>query len=217
MNGLELIAALAMLVGLLLLYLGGRGLRRRRLLLGGLAGAGGLATLAAAGLLMALAVNLYTYQRLTAEQPVAELAFSRLGPQHYRVRLVRPGVPPANFELEGDQWQLDARILKWRGVAVLLGLDTRYRLERLSGRYASLVQARDGFHSVYDLAPAGGLDPWSLARRYERWLPWVDAYYGSATYLPMADGAVYTVSVTTSGLLARAQNRPARRAVEGWR
>lgn len=217
MTGLEITAVLAALSGLALSFIGARGVRRRRPLVAGIAGAGGLTALAIAALLLMVAANLYSYQRLTAEQRAADLEFSRIGPQRYLVRLYRPGAPPATFELEGDQWQLDARILKWRGIALMLGLDTRYRLERLSGRYSSLAQARDGLHSVYDLSPSSGLDVWALARRYERWLPWVDAYYGSATYLPMADGARYTVSVSASGLVARPRNAAAGRAVDGWR
>jgi len=38
------------------------------------------------------------------------------------------------FVVRGDERQIDARVLKWRGVATLLGLDCHCRLERPSGR-----------------------------------------------------------------------------------
>ena len=82
-------------------------------------------------------------------------------------------------------------MLKWRGFANLLGLDARYRLERLGGRYVEIEQERSAARSVYALGAAPALDLWLLARAYPRWLPFVDAVYGSATYLPMADGARY--------------------------
>ena len=44
---------------------------------------------------------------------------------------------------------------------------------------------------------------WALAQAQPRWLPFVDAIYGSATYLPMADGARYEVTLGQSGLIAR--------------
>jgi hypothetical protein len=40
--------------------------------------------------------------------------------------------------------------------------------------------------------------------------------YGSATYLPMADGADYEVTVSQSGLVARPLNDAARLAVGAW-
>jgi hypothetical protein len=44
----------------------------------------------------------------------------------------------------------------------------------------------------------------------------VDAYYGTATYLPMADGARFEISLTRTALIARPLNEPARRAVGDW-
>ena len=44
----------------------------------------------------------------------------------------------------------------------------------------------------------------------------VDAYYGTATYLPMADGARFEVSLTRDALIARPANIRARDAVGGW-
>ena len=106
------------------------------------------------------------------------------------------------FMLAGDEWQLDARVLKWKGWANLLGLDAQYRLERVSGRYRDIEQERKDERTVYALSENPGVDLWTLSIEYPRWLPFVDAVYGSATYLPMADGARYEVSITQSGWLA---------------
>jgi hypothetical protein len=96
----------------------------------------------------------------------------------------------------------------------VLGLDARYRLERVSGRYTDIAQERIDPRTVYALCEPGPFDLWTLARDYPGWLPFVDAVYGSATYLPMADGATYEVTLTQSGLVARPQNAAAR-AVTG--
>ena len=45
--------------------------------------------------------------------------------------------------------------------------------------------------------------------RYRSWVPWLDALYGSATFLPMADGALYEIKVSQSGLVARPLNQAA--------
>jgi len=218
MTELLVTAALAGLVGLGLLALCVTRLRRRRALAACGHGAGALVLLALAGALAAASANLYTYQRLTHERDVATLTFRQLGPQRFEVVVRRTGHPePRRLELQGDEWQIDARVLKWRGVVHLLGLDTLYRIERLSGRYRDVGQERSAPRSVFALGPSAAVDLWAAARRYERWLPWVDASYGSAAYLPMADGARFRVRMTQSGLLARPLNGPARAAVREWR
>jgi hypothetical protein len=123
----------------------------------------------------------------------------------------------AILDLRGDEWQMDARVLKWRGIAILIGFDTLYRLDRLSGRYRDITQERTEKRTVYSLSEEEGLDLWTIARRYAHWIPWVDALYGSATYMPMVGGASYTVSVSSTGLLARPSNEIARKAVSEWR
>ncbi len=205
------------LVGLLLLGAGLHGLWHRKLITGSGQGLLGALLLVAAGLSWGLVINLYTYQRLNTEEPVAELHFRRLGPELYRVSLRYPHGPRKGpYRLHGDQWRLEARILKWRGYATLLGFNTHYRLERLSGRFKDVAQARRMRHSVYQLSEDQGVGLWGVVQRYQGWIPWVDALYGSATYMPMADEAHYRVSLSTSGLLARPANEAAHRALNDW-
>lgn len=205
------------LLGLVFLSLSVARLRRRRMLAAGGHGLVGAVFLASGLLLGALAVNLQTYQRLTHEQPVAKLTFARLGSQRFTTTVDYPNGACDEFVLSGDEWQLDARVLKWKGFATVLGLHARYRLERLSGRHRDLERARSGPHSVYPLSAEAGLNLWGFAQRHERWFPWVDATYGTATYLPMADGARYSVRLAPSGLIGRPVNSQARAAVSRWR
>lgn len=214
---LGLITAAAGVVGLVFVGLALARLARLRLFAAGGHGLLGLGLLALGGTLGAMSLNLYTYQRLGHEEVVGEIDFHRLAPQRFQADLHRSGSRRLQrFELRGDQWQIDARLLKFRGLAQLAGLDARYRLERLSGRYASLEEERSRLPTVYALSHDPGLDLWALARRHTGWLPWVDASYGSAVYLPMADGARYRISVTQSGLLARPANAAASDAVTRW-
>jgi hypothetical protein len=102
-------------------------------------------------------------------------------------------------------------------MAVLIGFDTLYRLDRLSGRYRGITQERTAQRTVHSLSEEQGLDIWMIGRRYAHWIPWADAVYGSATYTPMVDGASYTVSISSTGLLARPSNDIARKAIGEWR
>jgi hypothetical protein len=203
-------------LGVILFLLGIQRVWRRRVLTGSLEGLVGLLLLAIAALMVAISINLYTYDRLTHESTVAELRFQGIGPQHFLAYLTFKNNAKI-LDLRGDEWQVDARVLKWHGTAVLIGFDTLYRLDRLSGRYWDLSQERTGPRTVHSLSEEPGLDLWMIVRRYARWIPWVDAVYGSATYMPMVDGAHYTVSVSSSGLLARPGNDIAHKAVGEWR
>ncbi len=176
-----------------------------------------LLLLAVAGALFLIATNLHAYTRLTHEETVADLAFEAQGPQQFLATLTRaPSGDVETFLLKGDEWQLDARVLKWRGWANLLGLDARYRIERVSGRYSEVEQERSAQRTVYGLATMPPVDLWMLARANPSWLPFVDALYGSATYLPMADGASYRVTISQSGLVARPLNSAAETASRRW-
>ncbi|MCB1865407.1 MAG: hypothetical protein KDG50_08230 [Chromatiales bacterium] len=164
-------------------------------------------------------LDLHTYHRLTHERPVATLELVQVSPQRFVARLDRADDerPIEMFNLAGDEWQLDARVLKWRGPAILAGFDTLYRLDRIAGRFRDISRERSGPREVHDLNASETLDLWSLVREHPRWLGWLDAQYGSATYLPMVDMARYKVSISTSGLIARADNDVAERAVQNWK
>jgi hypothetical protein len=204
------------LLGLLFFIASVRRLRRRRVLGGMAHGATALVLFLLALAAVLIGSNLKTYQRLSYEQPAGELQLSRSGDRQYIAVLSYPSGERANFELRGDEWQVDARVLKWRAFANLVGFDTAYRLERISGRYSKIEDERSQPRTVYDLNAAGRVDPWELIHQYHSWVPWMDALYGSATYLPMSDGALYEIKVSQSGLVARPLNQAAREAVTGW-
>jgi len=204
------------LAGILFFIAAVRRLRRSQVLGGTLSSAAALIFLLLSACITLLAVNLRTYQRLSYEQAAGEVQFTRIADRDFNAVLTYPGGERANFELRGDEWQVDARVLKWHAFANLLGFDTAYRLERISGRYSRIEDERNLKRTVYALNPAQRLDLWDLVRRYRGWLPWMDALYGSATFLPMADGALYEIKVSQSGLIARPLNQAARDAVGSW-
>ena len=164
-----------------------------------------------------VAMNMYTYARLTHEEEAARVSTRQLGARHFAVSVQAKREAPRHFEVRGDEWQIDARVLKWRAMGNLLGFDTMYRLERLSGRYGDIPSERAGPRTVYALSDEQGLDFWTLLRQHHQYLPMVDALYGSAAFVPMAEGAEYAVTVSTTGLVVRPGNDAARKAVGGWK
>jgi len=148
-------------------------------------------------------LNLYTYHRFTDEAPVATLVFDAVGERTYRVIIQPDGQPSRQVQLDGDEWQLDVRMIKWTDWLTFLGESPLYRLDRLSGRYVSIEDARSKGRTLHALSETPGIDVWSFARQAGDWLPGVDASYGSSVYLPMADGLTYKVTISRTGLLAR--------------
>jgi hypothetical protein len=189
--------------GLLFLLLAVRRLRHRRFGACAMHGTSSLVLFLAAIAIGLLGVNLLTYHRLTHAR--------------YAALLTYPSGETQELALAGDEWQVDARVLKWTPFADILGFDTAYRLERISGRYSDIARERDQTRTVYALNPPDRVDVWTLLRAGRRYVPWADALYGSAVYVPMSDGARYQVVVSQSGLVARPLNEPARQAVGAWK
>lgn len=211
------VALLFMVTGLAFLFTAIARLRRRRVFAAGGHSLFSAVLLALGVALVAVGVNLHTYQRFTGEREIAIITFQQREPRTYQARIeFKDNGRIENVLLQGDAWQMDARILKWRGPAILAGMDTQYRLERVSGRYDDIDTERTHPSSVHALAENPGLDLWRWTQRYERWLPWIDARYGSATYLPMQDGASYQISMTQTGLVARPLNETGRQAIDTW-
>lgn len=192
---------------------------------GALTGGAFMAVGAAAGL---LGLNFLTYNRLTHEQQVAEVTFHQKGPSAYVADMKLPNGTTQVCELPdgtsgecaiaGDQWQLDARVLKWKPWANIAGLDASYRLERMSGRYTDIDAERSAPRTVYQLHKNPGMDLFStLKQKYVSRVPVLDAHYGNATYIPMAEGATYMVTMTQDSLIARPANDEARKAVADWK
>jgi len=160
--------------------------------------------------------NLHTYQRLTYEQVIADVYVRKLAPQRYQISMSLSNADQDQhyYELEGDQWQLDARILKWKGWANLIGLDSFYQLVRLSGRFSDAEQARSRLPTLHDLKqPSSGLDIWKAKQLLRDKAGFVDTLFGQGVFMPMTDGAHFQVSIGQQGLITRPVNSAAKASV----
>lgn len=180
----------------------------------------GLALLGCAGFAALVGTALLGWRRLAAESLVATIDTRALGAQRYAVGVELPDGTRREVELDGDDWQLDARVIKWKTTAVVLGAPPLYRLERIGGRWHSIEQARSGPYTIHALAePATTIDPWVLLRQLPDRIDMIDADYGSAAWLPMVDQGRYTVSFAASGgLVARPADAATAEALRaaGW-
>ena len=156
-----------------------------------------------------LAATVFTYNRLTSETLIAELRFDALGNRQYVAHL-RTGdrCDERTFPVFGDQWRVDAEFLKWKYWALVLGLDSQYRLDRLEGRYRSAVEQNSAPNVAHDLKPPNAVDVVELAGALGSWNFLLDATYGSSTYQDIDTTNVYYVYRTTTGIITRFEPRP---------
>lgn len=222
---LALVGGITLLAGLGAFF-GGRPVSGLLRAVGGGAVAAGAVIAGLAGM------DVQTYQRLTFERPVATIAVERVGPQRFTAELTQPPSETypegltETYDIAGDEWRIEARVLKWKPWANILGLDSQYQLDRLSGRYIDTEDELTAERSVHDLRPPidprlerWRVDVWRMGRRFPFLGEAVDTLYGSGASMPMVDGGEYEVWITQSGLIARPANPAAEEAAlgGGWR
>lgn len=140
----------------------------------------------------------------------------RLAEQHYQVRVDLVEGELKSFEIRGDQWQLDARIIAWEGWLSWISARPSIRFERISGRYTDMSQARSGKRSVEAFyGDLEKVDVWSWLSELGD-LPGLKMHYGSSVYVPMQDGARYGVYLSHQGLIVKPENRIGERTLESW-
>lgn len=144
--------------------------------------------------------DFWSYSRSPKEENLGTVSITKQAHQNYVLTLKTPSGKSKNYALLGDQWQLDVRMLTWKGP---FNADPLYRLDRLSGRYLSLEQERRSPRTLYSLNTSGTIDLW-------QWFDSVgflfDAQYGNSVYMPLAEGAVFYIYMTPNGLISRAAN-----------
>lgn len=205
------------IIGVVVLVLTVKSLFSRGWFLGWLKGMFGIVLIGIAATAGLMGWDVYTYHELLDEASVATVSFEKIEEQRYQAILVNAEGFEKRYELQGDQWQLDARIFKWSPSLAKLGLKPGYRLDRLSGRYYSLEKERHAERTVYALNPSKTtIDIWRWMKSVDTRTPWLDALYGSATFVPMADGALYEINLSHTGLLSRPLNERAQEAVKRW-
>ncbi len=162
-----------------------------------------LALLAGAALCAVVSAGLSGYRALTREELVAPVHTIPTGPQAFEARIVLPDGSESRHSLAGDQFAIEARILKWHPWANLLGLHTAYELDRVTGRYVAIEDEQRRPRTVYPLAPEHRVDLFAWRARLPWLAPLVDAEYGSSTFTRADRVATYEVRVSTTGLLVR--------------
>ncbi|HEX2592581.1 MAG TPA: hypothetical protein VHL34_13845 [Rhizomicrobium sp.] len=208
-----LFGVLLLFVGMSHLFTGEPGRGSRRVMLGLPVLAFGLAA-------SLLALNTQTFARLTAEGDVAEVGVRSLdasqGTYAVTVRRLDGSNLVTQCTLQGDEWIIGGRVQKWKPWANVLGLDSTYTLDQIDNKYFTAERGNGKMITACDLngpkptvngVVPNSLTAWLLDQSFTQ-----QRRFGSASYMPLADGAVYKVVMTQSGLNAEPTNDAARAA-----
>lgn len=156
-----------------------------------------------------MAATVHTYSRLTAETLIAELRFEQTGDRQYLAHVrTGDGCTERVLPLLGEQWRVDAEFLKWKYWALLLGLDSQYRLDRLEGRYRTAAEQNTAPTLAHELGEPTAVDVVALASALGAFNFLLDATYGTSTYQDIDVGNVYYVYRTTTGIITRSEVAP---------
>jgi hypothetical protein len=160
-------------------------------------------------LIVLLGASIHTYNTLTEETLIAQVRFERTGEQEFLAYL-RTGDLCAEQALPilGDQWRIDAQFLKWKYWALLLGLDSQYRLERFEGRYSSIDAQNRGPNLAHSLGEPTALDVVAVARSLGDLNFLIDTTYGRSTYQVIDTERIHEVYKTPTGIFTRSVPRP---------
>ena len=138
-----------------------------------------------------------TYSSLTQENLVAEITFDKLKGQEklYTAHVLSPsGSKIGDYLIYGDQWRMDAAFIKMEYWANILGVDSKYALNRIEGRYKNIKDENTKEHKSYQLEGHTVIETFSF---------FVDTTYGSSVYQDIKLGIKYKVLHSPTGLLVR--------------
>ena len=141
--------------------------------------AGGTVSACAGGASIMLAFSYFGYLQLVDEQLIGRIKFTESAPEQYVARLMlEDEAHDRMFEILGDEWQMDARVVTWKPPMTMLGLDPIFQLDRLSGRYAEVEEELSKNRSVHALSESVPLDVWQFARKFPKLMPGVRCSLG---------------------------------------
>ncbi len=134
-------------------------------------------------LILAIGFTTFGYKSSNEITKVADIKITPTQPQEFKVRITWLDGQHVDYQIKGDQFYIDAKILKWKDWLGFLGIKTWYELDRIGGRYISIVDEQNKERSIFQLATDKEFDLYNLRKQYQELSFLVDAEYGSAVFM----------------------------------
>ena len=164
-----------------------------------------LVSVGVAGIVLLVGYSLSSYELLSGEELAADVQLRKQEGGGYTAMVTYPSKRFQVFDLTGDQWRVEARLIRWEGKPKLPGLEAFYRLERLTVR--SSKAAPDGQAKEMPLPSPDRFDLWKHLEELK--FPGLTAVSLDGKFLPVADNANFGVSIAPGTIVARPKNAEA--------
>ncbi|MFO1348382.1 MAG: hypothetical protein U1F12_07335 [Pseudomonadales bacterium] len=175
--------------------------------------------LVATGVVTALAgKDIYSYKPASSDtNVVVTVSFRKKDANVYIAEMQEPSGAFNSREIEGQQWQLTARMLAWPPLMSYIGLRSGYRLENISGRFIELQLDKMVAQKTSEPLNASGLlDTWRILNDHPSIVPLLSAHLAALGFIPIADGAIYEVIPAGQNFTVNPVNDAAKNAMKSW-
>jgi hypothetical protein len=213
----QILAVVFFIIAAVAIFIVIRLLSNKKWIKGFLQGSFGMLLVIAAVVLGLSGKDIFSYRTVENNQTIATLSFHKKTNNIYTVDLQETAGASFTTEIEGQQWQLNARMFHWTPLMAAMGFKPGYRLEGIAARFLELQM--DNMILKRDIAKintSGFIDLWSFFNQHPGALSSVDAYIGSPSFTPVADGAIFDVSVSGKTLVVNPMNDVAKSALKSW-
>ncbi|MCY0965434.1 hypothetical protein [Parathalassolituus penaei] len=173
----------------------------------------GIVMIVVSVLLVFSAIDAASYRQAHSGEVLYTVTTYQLEPQVYEVEMVSAtNGHSARYEIQGEQWQLELQTLAWRGPGSSVSDLPAYRPASLEGRYLSLEQERTSHKQQVSLSESRWVNLWSIFRDANLWL---DGDVWRLQFMPLVNGANYTILIGQNGLETSPLNDVATQALKG--
>lgn len=168
----QILAVIFSVIALVAIVLVARLLLNKKWIMGFLRGCFGASLIALAVLLGFSAKDIFSYKSVENNQVIATLSFHKKENNIYRVDLQETAGDLYSAEIEGQQWQLSARMFQWTPLMAAMGFQQGYRLEGIVGRFLelqmdSMIVKRD----IEKFNQSGLVDVWQFLNKHPALFP----------------------------------------------
>ncbi len=142
-----------------------------------------------------------TYTTLTQEKVIATIKFEKISDSNNKsytaILYDGSGKKIDNYLIKGDQWQIDAGFYKLEYWANIIGMESKYTLDRFKGRYKNILDENKLKPISYQIEDNKIVDTFSF---------FIDTNYGSSTYKDIKLNTLFIVLKTPTGLMVREEH-----------
>lgn len=155
------------------------------------------------GVCLAAKLSLSPYNTMPSGKPIASVTFEEQDPETftYVATITRFGGIPRSYTINGDQWSLDVRSIKWSKDMNSLNFRNLFQVTGLHSSYSIQRTAKQGEPKHHTFITHNIFDVKQLYTLFKQQLPFVHIKDTSTLKGPFVDGGRYDIYFDDNGLL----------------